>query len=222
MAFRDDLISRVIAEWEWFGKDEGSSDHFVKPDGKTTTSGGHPRKETVEPYNTRVADYWNAIESADYKRLVKLKKPPNGKLDGRVTLAWSAAFISYCMQMAGAGASFPYSSGHFAWMTKSIRNRKNNKLSAPLVGYRLGEKPLVAGDLIAKPRVAGVNYDNALTHGWFESHSDIIVEVDAANSAAYIIGGNVGQTVSKVKLDLKADGTPKGGGWIVHIQNNIA
>ena len=228
MSFREDLTATAVAQWEWFGKDTKRGDHFILPDGKTTSAPSthgkaNPRKETVEPYASRIADYWLAIGSADYNRLVKQYAPHKGRLDGTVDIAWSAAFISYCMQMAGAGASFPYAGGHAVWMTKSIANRAAGKLNAPLVGYRPGELPLTPGDLIGRPRQAGVTYDNAVAKGWFVSHSDIVVEVDPARRLAFTIGGNVGQTVSRAQVSVNAAGAlDDDGGWIVHIQNNIA
>ena len=197
MSFREELVRKAIEQWEWFGKDEGRNDKYIGPDGKTTakkTTGSktNPRKETVEPYASRIADYWLAIPSKDYDRLVKLFAKSKGKLDGTVNIAWSASFISYCMQVAGAGPAFPYAPGHATWMVKSIKNKKAGKLKADLVGYKPGEIPLQVGDLIGKPREAGVTYDNAVAKGWFESHSDIVVKIDAAAKTAHVIGGNVG------------------------------
>ena len=110
------------------------------------------RKETVEPFSSRVANYWLGIPSKQYDDLVKKFAKAKGMLDGTIDLAWSAAFISYCMQMAGAGSAFPYSSGHATWMVLSIKNKRNGKLKASLVGFRPGEIPLKPGDLIARPR----------------------------------------------------------------------
>lgn len=227
MSIRGALVARAIEQWEWFGKDEGRADKYIGPDGKTTTNKqtngkANPRKETVEPYSSRVADHWLAISSKDYDNLVKKFAKEKGKLDGTVDLAWSAAFISYCMQMAGAGTAFPYAPGHATWMIKAIKNKADKKLKAALVGYKPGEIALTVGDLIGKPREAGVTYDNAVAKGWFVSHSDIVVEVDPAKKVAYVIGGNVGQSVSKAKVKITADGKLNDdGGWIVHIQNNI-
>jgi hypothetical protein len=227
MTFRDTLVAKATEQWTWFGQDLGRGDHFIGPDGKTTSSKktngkANPRKETVEPFASRVGDYWLAISSTDYDSLVKQFAKAKGKLDGTVDLAWSAAFISYCMQMAGAGSAFPYAPGHSTWIIKSIANKAANKLNAALVGYKPGEIPLQVGDLIGKPREAGVTYDNAVAKKWFTAHSDIVVEIDLAKKVARCIGGNVGQTVSKSEVKITADGKLSDtGGWIVHIQNNI-
>jgi len=228
MAFRDDLIFRAIEQWKWFGKDLERKGKYIGPDGRTTLdsrTGGHsnPPKETVEPYASRIADYWLAIPTKDYDNLVRRFAKDKGRLDGTVDLPWSAAFISYCMQIAGAGSTaFPYAAGHATWIVKSIRNRQEKKLKANLVGYRPGEQPLLPGDLIGRSRTEGVTYDNAVQKGWFESHSDIVVEVNSAQREAFVIGGNVGQSVSKCKVKITAEGMLDDPyGWIVHIRNNI-
>ena len=227
MTFRDTLVGVANKEWQWFGKDLTRADKFIGPDGKTTFSKGtktkpNPRKETVEPYNTKIGDYWLAVPTASYNRLVKNYAKAKGKLDGTVNIAWSAAFISYCMQKAGAGTSFPYETGHATWMVKAIRNWQDKKINAALVGYEPGKLPLQPGDLIGRPREAGVTYKNAVKKGWFLSHSDIVVEIDVAKRRAYVIGGNVGQSCSKSEVKIDKDGKlTDPGGWIVHIQNNI-
>lgn len=215
MVFKRKLIERLNSEWDLFGRDEGTDDKFV----------GGKRKETVPPYRRRVGDYWLSIPSGQYNVLVRDFAKSYGKLDGSVDLAWSAAFISYCMQAAGAGKQFPYDSGHQKWITLSIGNRLANKLSAPLVGYEIDEFPLAVGDLIGAARAEHKNltYDKVLTAGWFKSHSDVIVEIDKARKRAYVIGGNVGQSVSRVEVQIDGQGrlADTTRNWIVHIRNNI-
>jgi hypothetical protein len=216
MSFAGRLITKANSEWEFFGKDEGSSDKFVK------VGGGKKRKETVRPYEDRIADYWLSISEAEYKRLMKAYKPSSGRLDGTLNIAWSAAFISYCMQIAGAGLEFPYSPGHATWIVKSIKNRNANKLGAPLVGYRPGEKVVAVGDLFGNPREDGIDYDNAPSKGWFLSHSDIVVEIDIDARKAFTIGGNVGQSVGRKTFALDSSGKLKANSSVmVHIQSNI-
>jgi hypothetical protein len=227
LSFQEDLVAQALEQWTLFGRDEGRDDKFIDADGNTTkneTSNGvsNRRKEAVEPFSSRVANYWLGIPSRQYDDLVRKFAKAKGRLDGTIDLAWSAAFISYCMQMAGAGSAFPYSSGHATWIVQSIKNRSSGKLKAALVGFRPGEIPLKPGDLIARPRQAGITYDNAVAKGWFISHSDIVVEVDTKNKVAFVIGGNVGQSVSKAKVTIDSDGKLNDkAGWMVHIQNNI-
>ena len=100
MSFREELVARALEQWERFGRDEDRDDKFIDAEGKTTkskASNGVPnrRKETVEPFSSRVADYWLAIPSKQYDDLVRKFAKAKGRLDGTIDLAWSAAFISY-------------------------------------------------------------------------------------------------------------------------------
>ena len=209
------VAERAIMEWTMFGRDEGDSDH---------THGGEA-KEKVEPFSSRIADYWLSISEKDYDRLVDAFAPKNGKLDGTVrALPWSAAFVSYCMQIAGAGNEFPYSSGHATWIVQAIKNKRAKKLNAPLVGYRPGEVEIKLGDIVGAPRGADKNlkYDDAVGKGWFLSHTDIVTEIDKTSGHFYTLGGNVGQSVSRKTYKVDKDGTVSAGsGLMVHIQNNI-
>ena len=217
MSFDDTLIETAAKEWEFFGKDEGSNDKFVK------VNGVNKRKETVKPFEDRVADYWLSIPQSDYKRLMEAFTPSSGRLDGTLDIAWSAAFISYCMKTAGAGADFPFSSGHATWIIKSIKNRKAGRLAAPLVGYKPGEMEVKLGDLVGNPRESGVTYDNAVSKGWFLSHTDIVVHIDRAAKKVFTLGGNVGQSVGRKTFSLTDLGAlASGSGLMVHIVNNIA
>ncbi|PWW03343.1 uncharacterized protein DUF2272 [Hoeflea marina] len=214
MSFLHSLLAMANAEWNFFGNDIGRKDKILN--GKN--------KEAVEPYSSRVADYWLSIGASEYKKLVSKYAKSKGRLDGTTKLAWSAAFVSYCMQQAGAGNKFPYSSGHATWIVQSINNRKNNKLKASLVGYKLGEEVLRVGDLIGRPRGADakLSYEQAPAKGWFTSHTDIVVEIDKTRKKAFVIGGNVGQSVSKSEVSIDGDGHLNDAeGWFVHIRNNI-
>lgn len=221
MVFRDELAAVARDEWEWFGRDTGEGVHrasYTNDRGQRVTV----NKEEAPTFAARVGDYWLSINERDYTRLVKAYAPKLGKLDGTVTrLPWSAAFISYCFQMSGAGDKFPYSPGHATWIKSSIKNKMENKLKASLVGYRISEQPVRVGDVLAKARNgSGVTYDNVLNKDWFDSHSDIVVEVKPGK--AVVIGGNVGQSVSMRDVAIDDDGHVLDDRWIVVIQNNIS
>jgi hypothetical protein len=216
MSFITQLVKVLEEEWKWFGKDLA--------DGTDKKVNG-TAKEAVEPFAGRIGDYWLTIPTAEYDDLVKKFAKDLGKLDGTVRkLPWSAAFISYSMQKAGAGSQFPYSAGHAKWIIKSIKNRQSGKTKAALVGFRTNEFPLRVGDLVGAPRESGVTYDNAVAKGWFTSHTDVIAKIDLPNRRAYAIGGNVGQSVARTELRIDANGmlTDTSRAWFVHIRNNIA
>jgi hypothetical protein len=220
MTFQDELVARTIAEWVRFGRDEGES-------AKTVTVGNADvPKEAALPFSDRIADYWLSIPSSQYDRLVKEFAPQKGRLDGTVRdLPWSAAFISFLMQSAGAGETFPYSAAHATWIVRGIRNRRANRLTAPLVCFRPGERPVLPGDLVGFFSDRGVDYDNApevlAARKSFRSHTDIVTEVDLAAGTAFAVGGNVGNSVSRVRVALDGAGRIAGGRWAFHIRNGI-
>jgi hypothetical protein len=119
--------------------------------------------------------------------------------------AWSSAFISYIMKKAKANKDeFNFSSRHSGYITKAVENRKQNKKG--FKAYKLNEKKVELGDLVCYARQDGVNYD---TTGSYNSHCDLIVEIDGEN--AYGLGGNVSDSVTKSKIPLTEDGYAKEG-----------
>jgi len=120
--------------------------------------------------------------------------------------AWSSAFISYLMKKAKATKDeFNFSSRHSGYITKAVENRKENKKGS-FKAYRINEKKVELGDLVCRARQDGVGYDST---GSYDSHCDLIVEIDGDNAIG--IGGNVSNSVSKTKIPLTADGFVKEG-----------
>jgi hypothetical protein len=194
------LLDVALDEWGFFGGGQINLNGTVV-DGK---------KEYHDGAWQRVADYWRFIGGA-YQNLT-------GKDRG---YPWSAAFVSFCMHEAGASNRFPYSAGHARYLNKAIENAANGN-SGPIVGRRLSEYPLKPGDLIGYWRgETKVTFDTARQIGWYESHSDIVVEV--ANGHAYSIGGNVSHSVTRRQVRLNGEGklTDKSENWFVVVQNNM-
>ena len=199
MSIVSSLLEVCEAEWQFFGRSVRNLDGSSKVGLREYDDGAWQR----------IGDYWREIGGA-YKNLT-------GKDRG---YAWSAAFISWCMRQAGAGAAFPYSAGHAKYINAAIRNAGDS--SAPLIGHRLSGYKLKPGDLIGYWRgETKITFDNARKIGWYDSHTDIVVEVQAGK--AFTMGGNVMHSVTKraVRLGAKGDLTDKSENWFVAIQNNI-
>jgi len=113
-----------------------------------------------------------------------------------IDTAWSGAFISYIMRMAGAGDKFKYANAHAAYIQDAKQNRKKNIKT--FQAFRKNEVPVTVGDLICYPRQDGVTYD---TPGLYYSHCDIVSEIKPG--VAVGIGGNVSNSVKSktYKLD---------------------
>jgi hypothetical protein len=121
------------------------------------------------------------------------------------------------MKTAGAENDFKYSTLHSVYIRDAIKNRKLNN-SNPFKGYKPNEVTLNIGDLVCKPRQAGVTYD---TNTNYMSHCDLVTEI--TNDTAIAIGGNVSNSVTKTVIPLKnnkIDQTnSKNSAWFVVIKN---
>jgi len=195
------LVQVCEKEWQFFG--------FSRKNLNGTSVVG--KREYEDGAWQRIGDYWKFIGGA-YKNLT-------GKDRGT---AWSAAFISWCMNAAGAGNRFPYSASHATYINAAIANAISGKTSAPLIGQRLKGYKLKVGDLIGYWRGdKQISFDNALKSDWYQSHTDVIVEVSA--DIAYSIGGNVMHSVTKreVKLGAGGDLIDRSENWFVAVQNKL-
>ena len=137
-----------------------------------------------------------------------------------INQAWSSAFISYLMRMAGAGDDFKYSQSHSQYIAQAVKNRKENN-SKKFKAYRPNEVKVQVGDLVCYPRQSGVGYDSK---AGYKSHCDLIISVQG--NIAVGIGGNVSDSVTKNNYSLK-DGkidkskdTKSFGGVFTVIKNN--
>lgn len=203
-AFTDRLIDVATKEWEFFGRQEWRLNGTVT-DGK---------KEYMDGAWQRVGDYWSFIAKT-YPQFKNL----TGKDSG---YPWSAAFISFCMDAAGAGGNFPYAPGHATYINRAISNAVGKVANAPIVGHQLSGYVLKPGDLIGYWRgEKAITFANAVSVGWYQSHTDIVVEV--GNKVARSIGGNVGNSVTKREVRLNAAGNlvDTRANWFVVIENRI-
>ena len=101
------------------------------------------------------------------------------------------------------------SSEDFKSLIKDPTNNKEdqlNALSKISEQYKINEKKVELGDLVCYARQDGVTYD---TTGSYNSHCDLVVEIDGDN--AYAIGGNVSNSVTKSTIPLTSDGYAKAG-----------
>jgi len=121
--------------------------------------------------------------------------------------AWSAAFISYVMRMAGAGPRFPYAASHDVYVNAAVRAaRDSNGRGSPIL--RAEDPALYApqpGDLVcvARDPARPLRYaDLPLARFW--GHCDIAVRREGDSLA--LIGGNVRDAVALKQVALEPDG----------------
>lgn len=166
--------------------------------------------ETEDKFSERVGVFW--------------KQGVGLSLTGKdVDQPWSAAFVSWAMKTAGAGANFPYSDHHGHYILAAIKNRQAGQLDAPIVGFRVSERAPRPGDLIGQGRATStsITYDEAAQEEHYPSHVDVVVDV--GNGTLSTIGGNVSNSVTRRTVPLDANGllAQPQGHWFVVIAVNL-
>jgi hypothetical protein len=195
----DNLVATCETEWDFFRRSR------INLDGTSAVG----LREYDDGAWQRIGDYWEFIGGA-YKNLTGMDRGT----------AWSAAFISWCMQSAGAGEQFPYSAGHAHYINTAIRNAAQG--DGTLIGHRLNAYAPRVGDLIGYWRGSkAITFDNARQVGWYESHTDVVVEV--GDRVLYSVGGNVLHSVTRraVKLNARGHVIDRRQNWFVAIENRI-
>jgi hypothetical protein len=140
--------------------------------------------EHISPLKERIGVYWDFLKRPD--------------LDGDDhEVPWSAAFVSYMVNLGGANTTFPYSAQHSVYFYRTINDKAIKKASA-FWGYRVTEVTIEPGDILGMNRsgAAPIDYDWAMTHADYLSHADIVVAVDG--KSVHAIGGNVGKKPGEV------------------------
>lgn len=118
------------------------------------------------------------------------------------THPWSAAFISWVMQQAGAGSLFKRSPAHSVYISWAKENRRNNNAN-PFKAYRITELAPRVGDLVCQGRSgSSPTYDN-IAPG-MNTHCDIVTAVQPGNLS--VVGGNVSDSVKQRSVRTDARG----------------
>lgn len=127
--------------------------------------------------------------------------------------AWSAAFISYVMRMAGAGTRFPYSETHADYIDAARRHGMGLEPSTALTAERIEIYAPQRGDLICYWRGRRPISYNDLPADRFPGHCDIIVAIRPGELD--VIGGNVDNAVAMRHIPTTLDGHLAGPDGIV-------
>jgi hypothetical protein len=179
--FAGRAASTAIGEWNFFGN------QTYDVNGRSTHAG---HTEGEPGFAERIGTYW--VEGTN-----------THGLDGTDDVPWSAAFISYVMKTAGAGNRFRYSTQHSIYIAQGIRDFQRKRDDAGYWTRRLNEATPEVGDLICWARQAGIDYDHQ-NGGNYKGHCDFVVAVGAGEVS--VIGGNVGNSVTRRPVPCDADG----------------
>lgn len=186
------VVAIALREWRLFGGRDYDPDDTASP-------------ERDDGLWQRIGEYWwigldaGSVENGWTGRHDGLGQefPP----DRDAAFAWSAAFISYVMRIAGAGPRFPYAPDHAEYINAARRG--GDWVVQALDPAAHAPRP---GDLICRgrARAAGLRF-TALPAPRFPSHCDIVVS-GSANGMLAAIGGNVGNAVTRRWFDVDSDG----------------
>ncbi len=119
--------------------------------------------------------------------------------------AWSAAFVSYVMRIAGAGTRFPYAPNHSDYINAAADPAQRQAGLWAVVAERPESYAPLPGDLICvgRGKSARLRFDDLPT-AQFPGHCDIVV--DRAPGMLSVIGGNVDDAVTMKHVPVTPDG----------------
>ncbi len=110
--------------------------------------------------------------------------------------AWSAAFISYVMRIAGAGANFPYAPGHAFYINYAARAAQGEIQNPLLIAKDPASYAPRLGDLVcfARGHARSLTFANLPTAHGFPAHCSIVTS--GGPNQISVIGGNVDDAVT--------------------------
>lgn len=203
---RSRVVESAMAEWSFF-------DRPTLQNGKLLRIG---RKEGDSGQWQRVLTYWR-------------EGLQNSSLQDRADATsrdhpWSAAFIAYVMNQAGAGDQFPYAASHSGSIKEAIYNRQHSIRNVKLIGHRVTDYAPRPGDLLCATRswaTGQVDYDNAGRFDFFPSRCELVI--NATIGQIVTIGGDLMDAVTRHNIKaLNGKIAPEAGrDWLVVIQTQI-
>ncbi|WP_415489570.1 DUF2272 domain-containing protein [Acetobacter sp.] len=204
---RQDVVAIAMREWRLFGMPVNDDDPELRPE---------PTTASVKPERSpglwqRVGEYWWIGQDPQ-----ETESSWSGKYDadGRIFpfehdghYAWSAAFISYVMRVAGANERFPYSPNHSTYINAAASGQSTGLRAHDPASYI----PKL-GDLICTGRGGSksVRFSSLPTSFGFPAHCGIVVAT-GQNGQPFghqlsIIGGNIDDAVALTHVPTDANG----------------
>jgi hypothetical protein len=204
-----DVVAIATREWRLFGQPIDDD-----PPGTRPPPLPEEKPEREPGLWERVGEYWWIALGPDARQGAWTGEHDETgyvfRADEDAKYAWSAAFVSYVMRVAGAGNRFPYSENHSDYINIARESGPGSLLTA----MRLTDYAPVPGDLICEGRGrrgARLTFDDLPTQDRFPSHCDIVVAHQG--EAISVIGGNVDDAVTMKHVPVTPDGklaTPDG------------
>lgn len=205
---RQDVVAIAMREWRMFGSPVNDDDPELRPE---------PQVASVKPERApglweRVGEYWWIGMDPDVTESTFTgKHDASGRLTNFVhdgDYAWSAAFISYVMRVAGANNRFPYSPNHSTYINAAAAGQSSVLRAQDPAAYVPKQ-----GDLICVGRgraKTSVRFSSLPTSYGFPAHCGYVVAT-GQNGQPFghqlsIIGGNIDDAVALTHVPTDATG----------------
>jgi len=200
---RDAVVAIAMREWRMFGQPVDDDPPNTRPEPLP-----QDKPERQEGLWQRVGEYWWIGQDPGTREAAFTGKHTAGgeifKAKNDADYAWSAAFISYVMRIAGAGRRFPYAPSHSYYINAAAEHATDGLSAYPIQAYA----PQL-GDIICTGRGAHpVAYAQLPTLAPFASHCDIVVGVRPGMLT--VLGGNVDDAVTEKHVPTTPGGTLAG------------
>jgi hypothetical protein len=194
------VVALAVREWRLFGAPVNDDDHL-----------NWDKPERNDGLWQRVGEYWSvgmnpgvpeALRTGKHDEYGREFAPEDDE-----KYAWSAAFVSYVMRIAGTGRAFPYAADHATYINAAKRMTLGTDNGWLITAERPSSYAPVPGDLICRGRngAASLRYDDLPTAESFPAHCDIVVGPPNLGTIS-VIGGNVQDTVTMRHIPVAADG----------------
>jgi hypothetical protein len=197
---RQAVVAIALREWRLFGQGVDDDPPDTRP-----IPPPELKPEREDGLWQRVGEYWWIGQDPDSPEVSWTgKHDATGAVfpaseDGNY--AWSAAFISYVMRIAGAATRFPYAESHSTYIDLAAAGA-----TAAIKAYPPQAIAPAPGDLICtgRGRAAAIRFADLPTAAPFPSHCDIVVAV--APGMLTVIGGNVDDAVTEKHVPVTVTG----------------
>jgi hypothetical protein len=201
---RADAVAIAEQEWHLFGAHV--DDDPPPPGGYDPAPGDDPAR--APGHWERIGEYWWLGQDVDRRESAwtGMHDETGQEIDANHDdyYAWSAAFISYVMRTAGAGARFPYAPSHYVYINTAKDMKLGRTSGWVVMAERVDEYAPLPGDLICYAREKYKLTYEKLPRRRFAAHCDMVVATDKAQIS--VIGGNVDHAVTMKHVPVTTDG----------------
>jgi hypothetical protein len=209
---RQTVVAIALREWRLFGspvEDMAADEADVgMPESPGTVAREKPERQPG--LWQRVGEYWWLGLDAGTPSKWTGKHDEDGAVfvaDRDEDFAWSAAFVSYVMRIAGAGARFPYSPNHAHYIDIAKQQALHQVSGWAVTAERPTDYAPQPGDLVCRGRetAAALQFDDLPVGHMFPAHCDIVVDTSVPQQIS-VIGGNVSDAVMLRHVPVTSDG----------------